>query len=244
MFDPFGDFAAAGYLRNHEGLKDLEIIKIQEHVFFEANLPDAIAYLQSIDGPISYQDFLQVHNILFVDFYPWAGQDRHALGVGRLINKGSQIQFEVAELSRRAIEHGLDLGNEIEIMRNRPGEVMGYFAWGHPFLDGNGRTMLLVHTELCARAGIFIDWQASSKGAYLQALSNELAKPGKGILDAYLKPHLREQAFTGHWGEYIQAIPGLDGSSHAKSHIAEQAGDTGAMQRYEEFKIARGEQVP
>jgi fido (protein-threonine AMPylation protein) len=29
-------------------------------------------------------------------------------------------------------------------MRERPGEVMGYFAHGHPFLDGNGRTIMVV----------------------------------------------------------------------------------------------------
>ncbi len=241
MFDPFGDFAVSGYLRNTEGLKDLEVIKIQEHVFFEANLPDAITYLKLIDGPISYEDFLQVHRILFADLYPWAGQDRHSLGVGRLINKGAHVQFELAELSRRAIEHGLALGNDAENMRSRPGEVMGYFAWGHPFLDGNGRTMLLVHTELCGRAGIFIEWQASSKGDYLQALTEELAKPGKGILDKYLTPYLRKQFFTGHWGEYIQAIQGLDGSSHAIPHVANQNDDIVAIQKYEEFKLARGE---
>ena len=29
-------------------------------------------------------------------------------------------------------------GQEKETMRAKPGEVMGLFAYGHPFLDGNG----------------------------------------------------------------------------------------------------------
>ncbi|WP_226981161.1 Fic family protein [Vibrio litoralis] len=28
---------------------------------------------------------------------------------------------------------------------------MGFFAYGHPFIDGNGRIMLIIHNELCHR---------------------------------------------------------------------------------------------
>jgi cell filamentation protein len=41
------------------------------------------------------------------------------------------------------------MGNDPVVLAKKPGVVMGQFAWGHPFLDGNGRTMLIVHTELC-----------------------------------------------------------------------------------------------
>lgn len=57
MFDPFGDFESAGYLRNIEGLKDAREVKIQEHLFFEANLEEALAFLASIRGRIGYRDF-------------------------------------------------------------------------------------------------------------------------------------------------------------------------------------------
>jgi cell filamentation protein len=60
-------------------------------------------------------------------------------------------------------------------MAAKPGEVMGFFAYGHPFLDG--RTMLLVHVELCHRAGFSIEWHRTNKTHYLAAL---------GILDRYL----------------------------------------------------------
>jgi cell filamentation protein len=48
-------------------------------------------------------------------------------------------------------------------MRQKPGEVMGYLAHGHPFLDGNGRTIMLVHAELARRAGFGIDWGSTGK---------------------------------------------------------------------------------
>ena len=64
LFDPFGDFETAGYLRNELGLKDPARIKVQEHLFFTANLQDAAAYLSTLDE-VTYEDFCEVHRILF-----------------------------------------------------------------------------------------------------------------------------------------------------------------------------------
>jgi cell filamentation protein len=65
---------------------------------------------------------------------------------------------------------------------------MGYLAHAHPFLDGNGRTLMLVHSELAHRASFSIDWSKVSKESYLDALTRELERPGTGELDSYLKP--------------------------------------------------------
>ena len=48
-------------------------------------------------------------------------------------------------------------------MVSKPGEVMGYLAYGHPFLEGNGRTIMVVHSVLADRAGLRIDWAATGK---------------------------------------------------------------------------------
>ena len=45
MFDPFGDFATEGYLRNFDKEKDPEIVKIAEHELFRAQLPQALDFL-------------------------------------------------------------------------------------------------------------------------------------------------------------------------------------------------------
>jgi len=73
-------------------------------------------------------------------------------------------------------------------MASDPGELLGTLAYGHPFLDGNGRTIMVVHTELATRAGIHIDWAGTDKQDYLAALTQELDRPGKGELDSFLKP--------------------------------------------------------
>ena len=108
-----------------------------------------------------------------------------------MVSKGN-ITFAHPDDIRLAIDEGLRLGQIPASMQNRPGEILGLFAYGHPFFDGNGRTMLLVHTELCRRAGMYIDWQRMQKRDYLTALSNELLKPKPDSLDEYFSSFMRK----------------------------------------------------
>jgi cell filamentation protein len=78
VFDPFGDYASSGYLRNTASEKDLEIIKIAEHEIFRAQLPTALDFLAQCKR-IEYSNFLEVHRILFSALYPWAGEDRNMI---------------------------------------------------------------------------------------------------------------------------------------------------------------------
>lgn len=242
MFDPFGDYETRGYLRNVDGIKDLDELKYIEHGFFESNLETALAYLQAVKGPIAYVHFLEVHRILFGEFYPWAGQDRHNLDVGRLVGKGQRIQFEVSELCQRAVEWGLSVGNNPKTMREKPGMVMGAFAWAHPFLDGNGRTMLLVHAELCHRAGFAISWDTSRKDDYLEALTRELENPQGKHLDSYLLPLAVAPIAGGDLRDHLMSLPGLDGGDGGSvPNVAYRADDPVANRNYLELKRARGE---
>ena len=75
-------------------------------------------------------------------------------------------------------------------MARVPGTVMGQLAFAHPFLEGNGRTLLVVHIELARRAGMTIDWAAFQPGDYLRALTEEIQLPGNGNLDRFLTPHI------------------------------------------------------
>jgi cell filamentation protein len=97
-------------------------------------------------------------------------------------------------------------------MKARPGEIMGYLAYAHPFLDGNGRAIMTVHSVLAQRAGFSIDWLATKKDAYLDALTKEIENPSKGYLDAYLKPLMRDPVSHEHLATAVVQAPGLDGS--------------------------------
>jgi cell filamentation protein len=214
-FDPFGDFEKRGYLRNVARTKDPKIVRQMEHASFTTGLDAAFAKLAS-QKQLSYDDVLGTHKILFDAVYPWAGQDRLTTAPHLVVSKGNdreKISFAYPQDIRRAIDYGLEHGQDKQFMAAKPGEIMGYFAHGHPFLDGNGRTIMVLHCMLAQRAGFSIDWSATSKNDYLVALTKELEDPRKGHLDAYLKPLIKSAISPDAFAANIAAAPGLDGES-------------------------------
>lgn len=236
MFDPFGDFSTHGYLRNTEGEKDLGIIKTVEHELFRAQLPTALKFLAQ-RKVLTYDDFLEVHRILFSALYPWAGMDRNVLTPDRSISKG-KVYFCHPKDCRRAVEEGLSFAQQRQKMAEQPGFVMGMFAYGHPFLDGNGRTMLIVHAELCFRANISIDWMSTDKDLYLRALTREIEEPQAGFLDQYLQKFIGAKTLRERWMEPLSTLPGLDGSNVDLNSSAKYA-DPGIAENYQAFERRR-----
>jgi len=237
VFDPFKDFAQAGYLRNLYAEKDPQIVQELEHQLFRAGLDEAIVHLAK-RRVLDYADFLEVHRILFSAFYPWAGRDRGTTAPDIAVTKAG-TWFSHPLDARRAVEEGLRIARDKRELRRRPGEVMGLFAYGHPFLDGNGRTMLVVHSELCHRAGFCIEWHRTNKADYLAALSEEIASPGRGILDGYLVPFIGAQQERHLWGGVISGLPGLDGQG-AEDTVEGEYLDAEVSQKYREFEQRRG----
>lgn len=186
-FDPFGDAASRGYLRNVAGTNDPALVKLLEHDSFRRNVLPALDALAQ-QSTIRPADLLKTHEILFRDVYPWAGQDRATLAPDLAIGKGGRFDlFAHPADIRRALDYALDLGNDRSAIASRPGEVLGYLAFAHPFLDGNGRTIMTAHADLTRRAGFHIDWGPIGKTEYLTALTEELRKPS-GQLDRLLIP--------------------------------------------------------
>jgi cell filamentation protein len=189
-FDPFGDRDTRGYLRNYLATNDQTLLNRLENHAFKRNVEKALAALAG-SRTLGYDEMLDTHRRLFISVYPWAGQDRAALAPDIAIAKGgaSDLFAHPADV-RRAAEYGLAMGLDTRKMAANPGEVFGAFAYAHPFLDGNGRTIMAVHADLARRAGFHIDWEPIGKTEFLAALTAELRAPGTR-LDALMLPHLR-----------------------------------------------------
>ncbi len=238
MLDPFGDYATAGYLRNVMAEKDPSIIRHVQHDVFRANLPQAIDYLASV-RKIAYAHFLQVHKILFGDFYPWAGQDRRTTAPNSAIRKAATL-FCHPNDCQRAVEQALREAQEQKQIAERPGHVMGLLAYGHPFLDGNGRAMLVVHGELCYRSGMAIQWSRISKNDYLAALSKEIEHPGRGHLDNYLCGFIGPRVERDQWLQEVSGLKGLDGSAAEQAAVDGEFTDPQVAAKYSNFEQRRG----
>ena len=107
-------------------------------------------------------------------------------------NRKGWIQDAIRSPGRCTKGGGIRSGTSKNVghLRKYPGEVFGYFAHSHPFLEGNGRTILTIYAELCRRGGFHIEWEAIGKAPFLQALTDELLKPGSSM-DEFLSPYIR-----------------------------------------------------
>jgi cell filamentation protein len=235
-FDPFGDFETQGYLRNLAEEKDPDIIRRLEHASFMTGIAAALERLAKIKR-LSYPDVLETHRTLFDAVYPWAGQDRRTTAPDLAISKGP-VLFAHPEHLQRAVDYALTRGQDKEFMRENPGVVMGYLAYGHPFLDGNGRTIMVVHGVMAQRAGISIDWAATDKIGYLSALTKELDDPNKGHLDSYLKPFVRGAVSADRLAAEIVLAPGLDGNDE-QNEVLGKTSDPVLKARYEQQELKR-----
>ena len=236
-FDPFGDFETRGYLRNLAQEKDPAIVKRLEHASFTTGIDDAYASLEK-KKTLTYGDVQSTHKMLFEAMYPWAGQDRATTAPDIAVSRGG-VLFAHPKYIQNAIAHALKLGNDPKTMREKPGEAMGYLAHGHPFLDGNGRTIMVIHSVLAQRAGFSIDWASTDKIAYLQALTKELDDPGKGILDKYLEPYIRPAVTD--LKEHIAATKGLDGGTGDADTVRGSNDDPAVQAEYKQQQLKRDE---
>ena len=192
-FDPFKDFEKSGYLRNLLGSQDMEVIRDLENIQFQTNLRPALNQLQAVFS-LDYKHVLMTHKTLFGDLYPlWAGKDRRMTSPHLNISKnGYERMFCDSNDIEKVVRQALKQGQDYDYMQAHPSEIMGLLAHAHPFLDGNGRTIMLIHADLCDRAEISIDWEKINKQDYLKVLTKEIYLPGQGHLDNYLRPFIGE----------------------------------------------------
>jgi cell filamentation protein len=137
--------------------------------------------------------------------------------LGLVTKGGYDRMFAHPRDIRRAGEYALDRGQDSPFMREQPSEVMALLAHAHPFLDGNGRTIMVLHAELAYRAGISIDWKQTDKIDYLTALTIELNTPGNGHLDLYLKPFIRDAIERQQSTSTLKSLKGLGSTTAPKN---------------------------
>jgi cell filamentation protein len=190
ILDPFGDYESAGYLRNFLKEKDQGIVAHLEAAAFEDQIHGVIRFVRRLPK-ISYENLTEIHRRFFESVYPWAGRDRLETAPNIAIGKaGIPNMFAHPADVRRAADYALRRAHDVRDLRQHPGEIYGYFAHAHPFLEGNGRTILTVFAEMCRRADFHVRWEKIEKRPFLEALTDELLHPGSRM-DEFISPYLR-----------------------------------------------------
>jgi cell filamentation protein len=192
VLDPWEDYATEGYLRNRHKEKDVRLIGHLETAAFEQEVVQVVRSLRRLPS-LSYEHVTTTHQKLFSSVYPWAGEDRSTTAPNiAIVKAGYNNLFAHPADVQRAAEHALRIGQDTPYLQAHPGEVFGYLAHAHPFLEGNGRTILTIFAELSRRSGFHVEWEAIDKAGFLDTLTKELLQPGKGIMDQLVVPHVRQ----------------------------------------------------
>lgn len=177
-WNPFADPPGSPYLRNVAGLTDHRKIARSEFGLIRRNMPVAVAMLES-EPCIDLSSWREVHRILFGELYPWAGSLREVTAA-----RGSVAEFVAPRMIEREAAKVFALAapaDDVEGFVDAMGEVYGGMARCHPFLEGNGRSMNAVFSELCRRAGFGIAWDTLRRDEWLEALTSAV---GFGHCDA------------------------------------------------------------
>jgi cell filamentation protein len=95
-------------------------------------------------------------------------------------------------------------------------------------------------TQFSPNAGFSIDWAKTDKSAYLLALTKELATPGKGLLDDYLKPFVVEPVAYERMADTVIEVPGLAGGLKDANVVLGKTSQPEVQARYQQQKISRG----
>jgi cell filamentation protein len=96
---------------------------------------------------------------------------------------------------------------------------------------------MIVHSVLAQRAGFGVNWAATDKTDYLNALSVEIENPKAGALNRYLKQFITAPIANSDLAAAIVAAPGLDGQS--TNTVAGQISDPALQERYRSQELAR-----
>ena len=151
-FDPFGDFATRGYLRNLAKEKEPGIVRRLEHTsFFVTGIDAALARLANVsDSPtrICWKPIKSFSRpfILGPDKIGWRMLPTSRSAKAQFSSHARRISVERSNsrwvVGRTKHSWWKTLGDH------------GLLAYAHPFLDGNGRTIMVLHAVLVAAGGV------------------------------------------------------------------------------------------
>ncbi|WP_424534229.1 Fic family protein [Sphaerisporangium viridialbum] len=156
--DPYLD-PASGVLRNKLGITDPEQLRQAEaDVALIRNLEINLGIIR-IEGRYNLTHLQQVHQHLFSDIYPWAGQIRTAAIAKHDVFCLPQFIEEYAakvfsDLAGDDWLRGTDQSTFVSGLAHYYSEINAV----HPFREGNGRAQRAFLGQLAADAGFHIAW--------------------------------------------------------------------------------------
>jgi cell filamentation protein len=123
-------------------------------------------------------DYLKfVHNEIFKEIYPWAGQFRK-VDIGKAdiwFKKHQDIEAELKSLFEGLASANTFMGLDLDTFSKNAAEFLAKLNHIHPFREGNGRTQRLVLSQIAIRNNMAINWEGISSSAMNKACNDGIA---------------------------------------------------------------------
>lgn len=150
--DPYS-YPGTNTLINQFGIKDPDLLKEYEKKF--ATLRIAELGEKPIKGNFDYQHLKNIHQYIFQDVYPWAGQQRivDIIKTGTMFCPAQLIEMREKMVFGELKNQNYLIGLEKDQFAAEAAKVFGRINYIHPFREGNGRAQSEFMRELSLNAG-------------------------------------------------------------------------------------------
>lgn len=149
-------------LKNSLGITNTADLNEAEAAISAAAMAELIA--SPVDPTFDSEHLCSIHNRLFGDVYPWAGQFRCAE-----ISKGGMLFLPYAAIHQMICDvfselhaEGLLQGLSKQAFAYRAAYYLGRINMIHPFREGNGRTQRILIDQLAELSDYAFEWSAVS----------------------------------------------------------------------------------
>jgi len=203
--DPY-TYRGTDVLINKRDLRDANAARAFEADaagFRSRTLPDNLR-----NGELTVDLFRGLHQHIFQDVYPWAGEIR-TIDISKGKTSFSRIEqlepYGTAIFARIANEkqlQGLDKPAFVDALARHYADVN---AW-HPFREGNGRTTRAFFDILARRAGYRLDFRAVDREEWNRAAEQSFYGNLQGMRDVFAKVARPMRAIAFELGERHSAI--------------------------------------
>ena len=180
---------SAKVLDNRFNIRDAARLEYVERRLSAGRLALLPAY--DFSGPVNAEYLQMLHHFIFQDIYDWAGLFRRVE-----IFKGKSsfvapegIEFELMDLFDEVAQCDFQLFSKQELV-HMLAHVLHSLNEIHPFLDGNGRTSMVLVSRLAQDAGYDLSWAGFNENlmrtAMIAANRGDLRKLELYIVDGLI----------------------------------------------------------
>ncbi|WP_087019643.1 Fic/DOC family protein [Thaumasiovibrio subtropicus] len=171
-------------LINHLNIRDADLLAEAEVEFVRLRYMDYVSEVNALED-FTMAHFLFLHQVLFQDVYPWAGQPRD-VDISKGGTRFCSCQFISTELTRQlkrlpALRDCMDRDAVVTLSADVFCEINAI----HPFREGNGRSTRFFFEELLFVAGYEIVWPSISKEDWIVANIKGFNGDVKGLKDIF-----------------------------------------------------------